>query len=97
MKLLFVELQETTELVAGSSTISYVLQRKGGGPFTFDNGVGLGLGLGFEPFPATEVVAESMISPETQSIGESRVYELNAERTSRREVGSPRKVEKMMG
>jgi len=73
MKLLFVELQETTASVAGSSTISYVLQRNGGGPFTFDSGVGLGLVLGFEVVlpmlvspstPATGVAADSMISLE---------------------------------
>ena len=40
MKLLLVELHETTESVAGSSTISYVLHKNGGGPFTFDIGVG---------------------------------------------------------
>lgn len=42
-KLLFVGLHDTIGSVAGSSTMSYVLLKKGGGAFAFDMGAGAGI------------------------------------------------------
>ena len=77
MKLLLVGLQETTASVAGSSTMSYVLHKNGGGPFTFNNGFGALPGAVPPPPsaapPPPEVVTESMISSEQQVGGFFRV------------------------
>uniref|UniRef100_A0A0A9FR11 Uncharacterized protein n=1 Tax=Arundo donax TaxID=35708 RepID=A0A0A9FR11_ARUDO len=42
MKLLLVTLHDTTVSVAGSSTMSYVLVRNGGGPPSWRPSIGLG-------------------------------------------------------
>lgn len=55
-KLLLVELQDTIASVAGSSTMSYVLLRKGGGAFAMFCTGGGGCGAGAPP-PLVEVVS----------------------------------------
>lgn len=42
MKLLLVALHDTTASVVGSSTMSYVLVRNGGGPPSWSTSIGLG-------------------------------------------------------
>ena len=62
-KLLLVGLHETTLSVEGSSTMSYVFTRNGGGAFAFGIGAGAGAGAGAAPpFTVSILLVEKIIT-----------------------------------
>ena len=71
MKLLLVGLHETTLSVDGSSTMSYVFTRNGGGAFAFGIGAGAGAGVA-PPFTVSILPVEKIITDKHQSYGLGR-------------------------